>query len=675
MLAREKKDEKKKGKGKGSSKETTKSDLVDEIEQNYKIASNAVSDANDMIKEDFRFALGDQWTDEEREILEDQGRPCLTFNKIEPLINLVGGYQRENSFRIKAFPEGGEDKIFSEIADKILGFIDKTSKLSYKLDHEFDDGIIGGKGWIEMAISYDRDIINGELMFRQLTPYQVLKDPEGREYDQSDWGYMIKVSRYSRARLKSMYPDKETEIEDFETDDYADMDETPTKESDADNYHNKKGMGVSGQKAGVEDDETPKSQRQFTLIEYYHRKFTDRFFVYNVNIGMLEKFDKKEEADARRTAIIKEYNEKFAAEVEGHDAASTLAPLAAAVNPAGTAATPPNLPAPVKDNIEAKIKVIKRSIPEMWYAAIACGVELQGDIISPLEPYYSGYPFFHYFANWNPSAETEELRIKGITRNIKDPNREVNKSRSQYLHILNTSANSGWIGDRNALRKDEWEELNKFGSKPGIVIKKKEGSTLERIHPVEGSMANITRGEAAEQDIKEISGINSDALAIQDKTTSGRAISLRIKTAITILAKYFRNFRYTKEMVGDAIFAMVPDVFDIPKIKKILGEKYIKDNQISDGVLQAFLRQVADRKYNIDITEADNSATIRLETFEQLADLAKGGYPIPPDVILEFSAIPNSAEIISRIKAYQEELRASEAGGPTKTGKPSQPAA
>ena len=51
------------------------------------------------------------------------------------------------------------------------------------------------------------------------------------------------------------------------------------------------------------------------------------------------------------------------------------------------------------------------------------------------------------------------------------------------------------------------------------------------------------------------SGINADALAIQDKTTSGRAIALRIKQAVTILSSYFRNFRYTKEMVGTAIFA------------------------------------------------------------------------------------------------------------------------
>jgi len=670
MLAREKKEEKKSKKDrKPGTDETGKSELIEEIEQNYKLAASAVASSNEVIKEDFRFALGDQWTAEEREVLEVQGRPCLTFNKIEPLINLIGGYQRENSLRIKAFPEGGEDKLFSEIADKLLGFIDKTSKLSYKLDHEFDDGIIGGKGWIEMAVNYDRDIINGELIFRQLTPYQVLKDPEGREYDQSDWGFMFKVSNYSRARLKTLYPTKEDVIEAFESDDYANLEgmESPAIESDADNYHNKKGMGVPA--SAISDGDVPRSQQTFTLLEYYHRKFIERFFVFDVNNGVLEKFNKKEEAEARRTAIIKEYNEKYAKEVEGHDAASTFAPMAQAMAGGSTAAAPapaPDLPPPVKDNIEAKIKVIKRLIPEMWYAAAACGQELQEDIISPFEPSYSGYPFFQYFANWNPSAETEEFRVKGITRNIKDPNREVNKSRSQYLHILNTSANSGWIGDRNALQREEWEDLKQLGSKPGIVIKKRPGASLERISPAQGSLANITRGEQAEQDIKEISGINPDALAIQDKTTSGRAISLRIKQAITILAKYFRNFRYTKEMVGDAIFAMIPEVFDIPKIKKILGEKFIQDNNISDGILQAFLQQVKDGRYNIDITEADNSSTIRLETFEQLIELAKSGYPIPPDAILEFSAIPNSKEIIDRMKVYAQEQQALKAGAASK---------
>ena len=170
----------------------------------------------------------------------------------------------------------------------------------------------------------------------------------------------------------------------------------------------------------------------------------------------------------------------------------------------------------------------------------------------------------------------------------------------------------------------------------------------------------MLRGEQATQDIKEISGVNSDAMAMTDKTTSGKAISLRIRQALTILAKYFTNFRLTKERVGSAIYAMIPHVFDKHMVRKVCGEEWLETNGVTDGRIVAFLQQIKDGKYDIEITEADNSATLRQETFDSLMEMANAGMPIPPDVILEFSSMPNSKEIIDRVKQYMEATAASE---------------
>ena len=596
-------------------------------------------------KEDYNFALGDQWTTEEKEKLKEEDRPCLTFNKIESLIDLVGGWQRENSPRIQVFPEGGEDKIFSEIADKLLKAIDKWTKLNYKLDHMFDDGLVCGKGWLEMGISYDEDPIHGDLKFRNNVVYSILKDPDGKEYDRSDWEYMIKMSRQSKNKLKKLFPDSDKMIDGLGADntDYLFVGET-MKEGDADNYHlGKSFKSIDDSLAGsdVEEDE------KYLLKEYWHRKYVTKYFVYDFNNARMEKLDTEEEAEAKKAEIMVEYDEKFQKAMQEYQVivqASQAAQMASG--------QPGEVPEPPIQE-EVNVQVLKRPVQEMWYAACAAGELLQEDIRSPFSPHYEDFPFFNYFAKWYVSAESDVLSIKGITRNIKDPQREVNKSRSQFLHILNTSANSGWIGDKNALSPTGWDDLKKMGSTPGVVVRKKTGTELQRIEPAGMSTGQAWRGEQGGQDIKEISGVNADAMAQTDKTTSGKAISLRIRQAMTILAKYFRNFRFTKELVGTAIYAMIPHVFDIHMVKKVIGQKYLEDNDISDGYLEAFMEQIKDGKYDLSITEADNSQTIRQETFDNLMDMVEKGMPIPPDVILEFSSMADSTDIIERVKEYQ----------------------
>jgi hypothetical protein len=607
-------------------------------------------------KEDYAFCLGDQWTTEERSKLTEEGRPCMTYNKIEPLVDLISGHERENSARIRVFPEGGEDKIFSEIGDLTLKQIDKWTKLGYKLDLMFDDGMICGKGWIEMAIGYDDDIIHGDLIFRHLTPYQVVPDPDGREYDQSDWQYIIKVCQYTKARLMTLYPDKRNEIEDLVVDSYVDVIGVEPINDQNDNYHLGKDMGTADPllQAGAGED------KKFHVKEYWHKKKIKKYFVFNVNENRLERFDEKEKAQARADEIQTEYQERFATEAEGYSALAMN-------NTPSVQQNPPKAPA----YDPPKIKIYERYQTEMWYAASVADIMLVDDTKSPFEPYYHGFPIFNFFAKWRPSADSEDLKVKGMVRNLKDPQRDINKSRSQNLHILNTSANSGWVGDDAVLTPEGWNDLKRMGSTPGIVIRKQNPGQLDKIEATgNGSQGQMLRAETAFNDIKEISGVNSDLLAMSDKNSSGRAIALRIKQAITILVPYFRNFRYTKEMVGSAVFAMLPSIFDVDQLKKVVGQKYMEENKVNEGQLAAFLTQIADGKFDIDITEADNSSTIRAETFDNLMEMAKNGMPIPPDVILQFSNIPNLDAILEKIQAYATQ----QAGGGAAPGASPAPA-
>lgn len=584
-------------------------DLRTEIESRWKNCEAFYRNWQEQGKEDYDFALGKQWTPEELEKLKEEGRPALTFNRIRPLINLVSGYQRENSARIKVSPEGGEDKLFSEVMDKLIKAIDKWSKLSYKLGYQFDEGLYCGKSFLEATIDYQKDPIRGELKFVTLGPFKVWVDPECREYDISEGAdYAFKFGRFTKATLKKMFPEHKDKIAQFNTDNDS-YEDNAMLEGDEDNYGNDPNKATVIQTSDFEDT-TYEGDQKFTLKEYWRKKPVKKYFVLDGESNEPMGFEDKESAEAF-------------ADTQGEG-----------------------------------IEVVERTVTEMHTASMVCGHILQ-DIISPLEPRYTGFPFFRFIADWAPTAETEEYRVMGITRALKDVQREKNKAKSQTLHILNTQANSGWIGDDDALSPEGFKMLEKMGSTPGLVIKKKKGSELTEIQAKGPNIGHIQREQKADDEFVAVSGIHPELLGIQEKSESGRAMAMRIKQGITSLTRIFYNYRYTKEILGKFILTMLPEVFDAKKVMKVLGPKYMASTQseaypegLTEGVIIGFLTMVKDHKYDIEVTEADQSRTTRAEVFDQLAELAQSGYPIPPQLLLQYMDIANSDEVNQQIEQY-----------------------
>lgn len=599
-------------------------DLRREISERWKVCEAHYGEWEKVAKHDYDFGMGDQWKSEDRQTLTDEGRPVLTFNRVRPLINLVSGYQRENSARIKVNPEGGEDRIFSEVMDRALKQVDKWSHLDYKLGYFFDDGCYAGKGWLEAVLDYERDPIRAELDFKQLKFNQVRTDPECTEYDiNAGARYAFKPVRLSRQQLRELYPDKVRLINGFKTDndDPIENGSGILQEGSDDDYGNNPNKTTVVSRTDDRAQSGLVADQTFTVKEYWRVKLVPRFFVVEKESGEPTSFDTKDEAEA---FVLK----------QGFG------------------------------------KPVERKMRQMWVAAQVSGHILQ-DVISPFEPFYNGFPFFRFIADWAPSASNEVLRVQGLVRPLKDPQYEKNKAKSQSLHVLNTQSNSGWIGDEDALTDADWERLESMGSKPGITIRKKRGSDLREIQPKGPNMGLIQREEKADDEFKQISGINADLMGFQEGTTSGRAISMRIKQAVLSLVRIFANYRYSKEIIGTFILRLVPMLFDAKKLMKVLGPAYMKQaidpekypDGLTDGVVEAFLQMVKDHKYDVYVAESDQNKTIRYEIFQDLTELVKAGAPIPVDMIVDYMDLPNSEEVKKRIQAEQQRMAEAAAAG------------
>jgi hypothetical protein len=251
----------------------------------------------------------------------------------------------------------------------------------------------------------------------------------------------------------------------------------------------------------------------------------------------------------------------------------------------------------------------------------------------------------------------------GIVRDLKDSQREENKRRSQIAHILNNQANSGWIADEKALDEQQERNLKKFGNSPGVLIKKKQGLALTRIDPGQFPANLEAMEQICKQDMMELSGINPEMLGVDvPASSSGRAIELKQRQAVTQIAPLFDNLRDAKREILKRMWGtrgrqgLIQQYYSEEKTFRITSpsgkptfvtvNQQVQQQDPSTGqLIMKTLNDLSVGEFDIVVTDTPATATQRLASFYQLIDAANSGIAIPPEVMLEATDLPQKEEI------------------------------
>lgn len=284
-------------------------------------------------------------------------------------------------------------------------------------------------------------------------------------------------------------------------------------------------------------------------------------------------------------------------------------------------------------------------------------------------PYNHGeFPYvpmiYHYYGVGDNPA--------GFVRSLKDPQREINKRRMQELHILNTSANGGGFYETGAMTPEQLAEFKEKNAIPGHY---NEVLSLDKIREREAKappVAIIQAEQQATADLISISGINENLLGtdISDRS-SGRAIELKQKQAVTHLSTIFDALRTAKKKVAYLLWGkrnrkgIIPQFYTAEKIYRIEGESGVEfihaNQQIQDPLTGAIVKTLNDLsvgEFDIVVDDVEATATKRVADFYSLVD-AGSKLGLPPQImiqpVLEYLDIPKRDELLAKYQQMMQE--------------------
>lgn len=266
--------------------------------------------------------------------------------------------------------------------------------------------------------------------------------------------------------------------------------------------------------------------------------------------------------------------------------------------------------------------------------------------VNQLSPYehFTIVPYFPYFRRG---------RTVGMIDNMVSPTDMLNKFVSQFSHIINTTANSGWQGEADSLANMTDEELTERGAETGLVLLRKPSKPeLKKItpNPVPAGVEKMI--EFAHNHLNIVSGVDPNLRDPQANEMSGVAIQSLQFAAQQKLAIALDNLSQSRHMVAERARSIVQRfmgderVIRITKVDSYGVERRVPlalNVPMDDGTV---MNDLTVGEYDITISERPAAITFDNSDFEQLKTMRVDmGIAIPDAAIVRASNVSDKSEL------------------------------
>jgi hypothetical protein len=179
--------------------------------ERFKVASDAEAARRREFLEDIRFSQGIQWAADIEQRRRQQGRPCLTINRIEEFLAHVVNTFRQARPDIKVQPIGdGADEEQAEVRQGLIRHIENVSNSDAAYDMAFWNMCCAGLGWLRIVNDWsDPKSFDQDLFIRWIPNiFSVYSDPFTVQPDWSDMKWAFVVEDLTPKEFRMRFPKK-----------------------------------------------------------------------------------------------------------------------------------------------------------------------------------------------------------------------------------------------------------------------------------------------------------------------------------------------------------------------------------------------------------------------------------------------------------------------------------
>ncbi len=551
----------------------------------------------DMAKKCDMYYRGDQWDEFDMQQLDDQGRPALTINTILPTINAVLGEQSTKKADIQFKPRGGGNQKTADVLTQVYSQIADNNKLEWIENQVFSDGLIQDRGYFDVRIDFS-DHVQGEVRVEAKDPLDILIDPDAKHYDPRTWNEIFESKWMSIDEVEEVYgQDKADKLRML-------AETGTTLGADSMEYEEERYGDTDEHNYGQQfpgDPENARMLRAIRVIERQYYRLKDCMFYLDPVTG-----------DMRDVPYnwSKKKREEFADQFG--------------------------------------LDIMTKTVRKVRWTVTADTVVLFDD----WSPYknFTIVPYFPYFRRGKPF---------GMVRNLLSPQEQLNKITSQELHIVNTTANSGWIVENGSLAGMTADDLEEHGAETGLVLEFNRGSTPPAKIPPNQIPTGLDRlGQKAAANIKQISGITDAMLGMDSAEVSGVAIQQKQNRGSTMLQVPLTNLAKTRQYLAESILSLVQSFYTEERVIQITDESDPYKSRVPLRVNEMtpegeVVNDLQLGEYDVVVSSAPARDNFDEMQFAEAISLRQAGVPIPNDMIVEYSHLSRKADVADRIRKME----------------------